>query len=509
MRAIGSCYISKAAALLLCLSAGVQSGRAGEPYKLSFDKAKEAELWNVDGNINGLRLDKRKMNVAELYGGYKQGGFRRYSDALSEWNAGVRTEGMLHLEKLSMRGRFGFRQWQGMRMSGSMYIYPGFYPIDLLEFTPGTKNRQTYEVEGGLTYELSSAWSLGVNVDFTSDNIAKRKDLRHTNYRLDFGVAPAVMYRGDGYVLGLTYMFRKNSERVEAEQIVAGATNYEVFLDKGLGCGLLQDWRGAGVLLVGNGAKGLPVRENIHKVSLQAQYGGLYAELSYACGLGTVGERNVIWYNFPSHLFGGRVAYKGEKNAVMYLASIDAECRLLRNKEHTLDEYVEGGVTNYMRIATNTVYSETVFSVVPSYKLWSRYVDAGVSLRYDFANEVATQIYPCAGQRDVFTLDSQGYVEGHIWKFDLRVDVAVCKSFADEKKLVPEGASEPYRHAEYYAWEMEYIRSPKLNVGLSLRYNFWKGMYVSLGGSYLHGFELAKIAVPGRWALGLKYGIEF
>ena len=53
-------------------------------------------------------------------------------------------------------------------MSGSMFIHPGFYPVDILEFTPGRKDLQTYSFMGGIATNLNPNWRLGGKIDFAS-----------------------------------------------------------------------------------------------------------------------------------------------------------------------------------------------------------------------------------------------------------------------------------------------------------------------------------------------------
>ena len=51
------------------------------------------------------------------------------------------------------------------------------------------------------------------------------------------------------------------------------------------------------------------------------------------------------------------------------------------------------------------------------------------------------------------------------------------------------------------------LTAQRLGAGLSLRYNFWKGLYVEAAGSLLHGVGLATPA--SRYAATLKLGYNF
>ena len=64
------------------------------------------------------------------------------------WNAGAIAKSITHLKGYSLTGSFSFDHTSGKDMSGSMFIHPGFYPVDLLEFTPGRKDLQTLRFHG-------------------------------------------------------------------------------------------------------------------------------------------------------------------------------------------------------------------------------------------------------------------------------------------------------------------------------------------------------------------------
>ena len=107
---------------------------------------------------------------AEIYGGYETGGFRPGFAASSLWKAGAKAKGTRHGDRTSWTGSFGFEQVEGKDMFTSMFLYPGYYPIDVLEFTPGDKTRQTYSLGGGLVTEPGEDWLLGGKVAYQAAN---------------------------------------------------------------------------------------------------------------------------------------------------------------------------------------------------------------------------------------------------------------------------------------------------------------------------------------------------
>ena len=105
----------------------------------TYERVRRSSFWNDGSNAAGIRQDTASVACAAIYGGYEAGGLHDYGAAPRSWNAGARTMAFKHLERLSLAGSFAFGQKQGYEMFGSMFIEPGFYPVDVLEFTPGRK----------------------------------------------------------------------------------------------------------------------------------------------------------------------------------------------------------------------------------------------------------------------------------------------------------------------------------------------------------------------------------
>ena len=194
--------------LLSCLSHEVCTQPVPETGKLlstgnAFDKAEMRNFWNSGRNAAGLRQDTVTVSYAGVAGEYETGGFRDYWEAESSWSAGAMAGTITHLDRISMSGTFSFENFSGEGMCGSMSARPGYYPVDVLEFTPGGKTRQTYSFSGGISADAGSHWRIGGKIEYTGMNYTKRKDLRHTNYLLDMTVVPSAMYHdGDFAILG-------------------------------------------------------------------------------------------------------------------------------------------------------------------------------------------------------------------------------------------------------------------------------------------------------------------
>lgn len=116
---------------LLCIVYGVSAQ--------TYDIIERRNSWNTGKNVTGIRMDSISSSYAELYGKNNHGDFHHSYEAEKSWNAGAIAKSITHLKGYSLTGSFSFDHTSGKDMSGSMFIQPGFYPVDILEFTPGRK----------------------------------------------------------------------------------------------------------------------------------------------------------------------------------------------------------------------------------------------------------------------------------------------------------------------------------------------------------------------------------
>ena len=475
----------------------------------TYERVLRNNLWNDSGNVTGVRQGSVSRSYAELSGTYEDGEFRDTWQAARAWSAGVSTASIQHLEKMSLKGSFSFTQTEGYDMCGSMFIKPGFYPVDVLEFTPGRKTLQTYAFDGGISYDLASRWRIGAMMDFESSNIAKRKDLRHSNWRLDMTVSPGFMYHDGDFAIGANYIFRKTSETVEAKQVGISETSYYAFLDKGLMYGVHNIWTGSGLHLDEDGVKGFPVKDFSNGAAMQAQYKGLFAEVEYLHTSGTIGEKEFIWFLFPGNSVDVRMGYKHEK----HFARIDFGWNAGALDETVLEKVTVGGVTTVIGHGQNRIQTHSGWSLKPEYEYVSEKVEVLASANVDSQIETTSQMYPYVSAQSLMKYGADVRVKTYMGQFDLAIQAGYAGGKVSEEDWMTSEDSgvqtSPYRLQEWYDRQMEYETAQRMRLGLALRWNFWKGLYAEAEGSWLHGFDLQHISSPNRYKAGLAIGITF
>ncbi|MFI3281628.1 MAG: hypothetical protein R3Y44_06630 [Rikenellaceae bacterium] len=496
--------------LLIVALLGVAHTASGQLY----EQIEERNIWNESANVTGLLRDSITVSNAELSYSYQAGEFADFSDASSQWSAGASAKTITHTDNLSMIGAFSFSHTAGKEMSGSMFISPNYYPVDILEFTPGDKTLQNYYFMGGLASEILPNLNLGLKGEFQSQNYAKFKDLRHYNYRMDLTFAPSISYNiGDG-VIGASYLYIKNSETVRAQEIGSASEPYSAFLDKGLMRGAYENWEGSGVHLSESGITGFPVSQSGSGVAAQVEYRGFFGEIEYRHLEGSIGEKQTIWYEFPSNRYTARLGYTLLRSGNIHIFSINANIHHLINCENILDDVTSNGVTTTVIYGSNQIYETSEYALTPKYLLFHNSgAQIEIGANYYNSQSQSTLMYPYVNELSLSQI--QAYAGGMlpVGKFELRGKLLYSDgTWSDDAYSVSdqiEAGDEPTQMEEYYNIENEYLTATYINCSLSARYNAFGNFYCEVGGALTNAFNLKYIEGNSRWSCTFKLGYNF
>ncbi len=494
------------AAAFACVT--VVSATAGD-----YDRVARRNFWNLSSNVTGIRADSVTISFAEVHGGASHGDFRDFSQSSKQWDVGAEARTITHFRELSLAGSFTFDHQTAYDMSGSMFIHPNFYPVDVLEFTPGRKDLQTYAFSGGFSADIAPHWRLGAGIEFTAQNYVKRKDLRHTNYRLDMEVSPAVMYYNGNFAIGLNYIFRKNSETASAEVDGSAVANYYAFLDKGLMYGAYELWSGSGVHLDDSGISGFPLSEMSHGGAVQVSVGEFFLEAKYLYGKGKAGEKTAIWYEFPSHRVSALAGYRFRRPRGDHFLRVNFDWFRQYNNENILNNVTENGITLTYVYGSNRVFERTLIAVSPSYEWVGGRTEARAGFDIYSYSRLSSLMYPYMYGQDILS--------GRVWamglvrvgKFDFSLGLSYYDGDLSEKDSVfetnVEAGDPPFQLADYYDLQNEYMTAPRINVSISIRWNLPLGLYLEAAADWTRAFNLKYIDGKNRWNEVLKFGYVF
>ena len=497
-------YISILCLLLCSLAVSAQT----------YERVVRDNFWNGSKNVTGIRQDSIIVSYAEAFGGYEGGEIRDSWEAVQSWKAGARTASIRHMERMSLMGSFSFSQTEGYDMCGSMFIKPGFYPVDVLEFTPGRKTLQTYALDGGISYDLGSNWRIGAMMDFEASNIAKRKDLRHSNWRLDMTVSPGLMYHEGDFAVGVNYLLRKTSENIEAEQVGISETSYYAFLDKGLMYGVYNIWTGSGLHLQDAGVKGFPVKDLSNGAALQMQYKGFFAEAEYMHTTGTIGEKEYIWFLFPGNSVEARLGYRHIGENTRHYARLNFGWNALSVDETILEKVSENGVNTVINHGNNRILSRGSWNIAPEYEfIANNILEFKAGMDVNMQESISSQMYPYAYTQVLTEASAYMGFMFHIGRFDWSVTGRYDRGWVSENnRQVSENSgvqTAPFRLEDWYNRHMEYRTAQKFCSDIMVRYNFRNGMYLRLDLSSLKGFDIKYIGGSNRLGADLRIGYNF
>ena len=479
----------------------------------TYEQVLRDNLWNGSQNINGVRQDTISRSYAGFTGEYEGGGMRDTWQAERGWSAGASTASVQHLERMSLKGSFSFIQTEGYGMCGSMFIKPGFYPVDVLEFTPGRKTLQTYSFDGGISYDIAPSWRIGAVMDFESSNIAKRKDLRHSNWRLDLKVAPGIMFHSENFAAGAALLLRKTSETVEATQVGTSESSYYAFLDKGQMYGVYSIWTGNGVHLDEDGVNGFPARDFSYGAALQVQYKDFFAEAEYIHTSGTIGEKEYIWFRFPADSFKTRLAYRLVTGKATHYARLVLDWNGRKLNESILEKVTANGVSTVTNHGSNRIATERGISLDPEYEYITSRIEVLAKAHIGIDKDMASQIYPYIHTQSVTTYGANARVKAFTGPWTFTAEAGYCGGRTSEDSwMVGEQTgvqTAPYRLQDWYDKQMEFKTASRLLAGLSARYDIARGIYTELSGEWMHGFDLKYLAGPDRFSTTLTIGYDF
>ena len=478
----------------------------------TYDRAWHSNPWNDGKGATGIRLSEASGAYAESYGSFITGGLRSTSEATSAWTAGVKTAAVRHFSRFSAAGSFGYEQMWGKDMCGSMLVRPGFYPVDIYELTPGSKVRQTNDMTGDLSIDLSPSWRAGVGTRFTSANYAKRKDLRHTTYMLDLSVQPGIQYHRGRFAVALNYILSKNGETVRAEQVGTKVASYDAFLDKGLYFGAGQLWTGSGIHLDEAGVSGFPLSEWLQGGSLQLSRGGLYFGVQGRVRHGQAGEKQRVWFRFGGWDLDADLDWRFETGAGTHAFHAGFGFFTQDNDENALEQKTEGGVTTTVTVGSNRVFSRSVAQGNLRYyfagKGWG--LSAGASLT---DREGASSVmYPFLYLVHLLIPAAELSVQADAGHFTFRLDAGwSCGTLKDSDREVAHSVtpiSVPERLESYFVKYREQNTAQKVFVAPGVRFAFGKGLYADAGLWWCHGFQMRYLG-PDRVEATLKLGYNF
>ena len=442
--------------------------------------------------IGLLRINPERPDFqghAALWGGVEQGWFRPTYDATLQWSAGARARGIRHGERTSWTGSVSFVQKTGYGMLSSMFLEPGYFPVDLMEFSPGTKSRETGRLEAGFLTDLGYEWAAGAKASFQAAYGGKRTDLRHSAFGMDLQLEPTVTYvMDDNMGFATAYVFRLKTERLRMKQ-----PGDAVFLDKGLRYGSFLNTDAADVF---------PVREMSHG----------FSELFYSEELSA--GVTWLWKRGQADAAGiGRFRFPGSTVSVFFEQTVQADkadhfYRL--SYQRGRDQLREGSTET---AGLSSASDRVVRSLEAKYEtrfLHGAVKRLGITLEAQRREERSMTPFWDQTKRNLGTATLSAAFS--LGAFDLDLDVLAGGGvWRDKGRSRSEDTDMPYRRTEDWLRLMDYTVAPRIGTGGTLVYRLpsVKGLYLQVDGRWYHALRKTATGGQNRGIANFTVGYNF
>jgi hypothetical protein len=288
---------------------------------------------------------------------------------------------------------------------------------------------------------------------------------------------------------------------------------YYAFLDKGLMYGAYGTWDGSGLHLKETGINGFPLREVSNGAALQLGWRGAYADIEYDHANGQAGEKESIWFKFPSDYLTSHLSYHFQTRRGHHFLRFNLAWMQQTNREAVMNSETENGITIVHVYAYNNIFKRKSLSFNPEYELMNGLGEFRIGTKYAVQQSLVTQMYPYAVSQKWQRSYSYFDTTFHLGRVDLMAagSFAIGKYTDDNQTMTTDqqAGSQPYRLTDYYNRQMEYATASQASLSIGVRYNFPIGLYAEAHVDGTHAFNLKYIAGSNRWNEALKVGYRF
>lgn len=351
-------------ALLTCiaaLSASAQDSLLLRDYQF----VRQSDPWLTHQNAAALtRFAADNIVEAEATLAKGNGGLVNFADSRNTLQGNVRAESFYRLSRRVVGyGAISYAGWTGRDMTGSAFMLRRT-PFDLVEDSltnPGRKHRDTYHLVGGVGADVWQGISLGAQLDYTSANYAKYKDLRHKNKLMDLQLTlgtyvPVVSWLN----IGANYTYHRQTESVDFGTYGKSERVYKTLIDYGAFMGRVEQFGNEGFT---DKSREMPLFEDSHGASLQLElrphishhpsdikHLALHVSVDASHATGYYGRRSPYTITYTNHerdilRLQGRLTYAARSSRFTLDARFSSED--LTNRAETFREMTNASGANY------------------------------------------------------------------------------------------------------------------------------------------------------------------
>lgn len=443
-------------------------------------------------DVGLLRLEKDlpPENDAVLWGGVEGGRFKPTYEALFQWSAGAEARMVRYGIHTTWTGTLSLEQTTGDHPGASLFLEPGYFPMDLWDPTSRKTSRQTGRLDIGLLSNLSDLWEAGFRASVKAANESRQVAFHHATFGVDALLEPTLAFvTDDDARIIASYLVRLRMEQVRLDLSGDGAdASRPVFLDEGMRYGMFEP----GLTL-------FPVMEFSHGF-----FGRYYSpELSGGFGItwkrGRAGGPDYSRFTFPGSILKG--CFEGMSEGF----EVDQVFRLSyqRDRDQLRETKEDGFASLSDRVTRNAAFG---YALRPHEGILKR---VGIDLDghlWHHRGFVSTQ--DAARMVGGLATLSASLVLGRV-DLDVRASAGGGKWLDSGRSYGPN--DESVRLAEDWARNMDYRMLPRVGAGGSVTYHaaFLEGLTLQFDTDWLRAFKMIHLGGKNRNVATLRIGYHF
>ncbi|MET0464939.1 MAG: DUF6850 family outer membrane beta-barrel protein [Chitinophagaceae bacterium] len=268
---------------------------------------RQGHPWLNSDQATGLQFMREgRVSLASVTTRKSDGEFRNFYQSGNSFGLNANTEAIYRLNpKVVFAGKVDYEYFNGKKMGGSVFIDPYSHAMDIDEnadSTTGSKTLESYFLQGAVSAQVTSRFTLAGSVNYTAANYAKLRDLRHVNKLLDLDAQAGASYKlSSSITLGASYTYSRRIESVSFA--IQGNTDrqYLSLINFGSFFGLSQLHSDQGYT-----GQARPLTDSRHTVAGQVGWSvapgiELFQQFSYQLRSGYYGERGLATIVFTEH----------------------------------------------------------------------------------------------------------------------------------------------------------------------------------------------------------------
>lgn len=459
-----------------------------------FDLAIDSVGWQTGENPS--RLFEMPIYVAgRAYAAYQyeRGNTLQYNKASNRNDYRLYGESYYRLSPDAMLyGCASFSMGQEQDVVGSAFYNPSAMPFDITfmdEANLANRKFEHYQILGALGYRLSKHFALGTKFDYHAINMARTKDLRHTNKVLAMNVTAGISYFvAKHFSLSAHYRYNRYIESVNFN--IYGTTDQQYFslINYGAFSGVQELFDSNGYTTKGSNT---PFVENIHHAGFQLEFKptdtfSVFSETVWGSLNGYYGKKgtsNVLFTHHSGYTLSEQLRINYTHGHAFHSLHFNAHIRKIDNYENlwrtetgtngnSIIKYYGENLVGKKNLTTLYAEYSLSFGNFNNAPLWTFKLGSGMDIR-----NITAMVYPHYRKQKLkqFQYNANAIHQFNFRQINFMIDLHLAyksgrgnKAFDGSFSANSQGGTMRYQN-EFLNREYDYLTSNRFVAGATVR----------------------------------------